>query len=243
VFYSGSRLALVTYLVSIAINLFDREALGCNAQTWIMRITTSIVICFSGVLLSLRVISSWPRFEQIVSPIGVLLAVLVVINCLTWQTPDKVWDSVLSRCVARAAVHKAITMAQFLYTFLFFLSLNILYARRYFPRRGLKNIMKVFAEEGVWTFSLLVVVYLAQAVITCIWVDDIVIVLFVPVALAITVIAVSRTYVIRYGEKTEQTDIPTTTRRVPGRPPPSTSPFPSSWRKSSTMATASTSRG
>ncbi|KAG9044169.1 hypothetical protein FS842_001551, partial [Serendipita sp. 407] len=226
VFYSGSRLALVTYLVSIVINLFDREALGCNAQTWIMRITASIVICFS------------------VSPIGVLLAVLVVINCLTWQTPDKVWDSVLSRCVARAAVHKAITMAQFLYTFLFFLSLNILYARRYFPRRGLKNIIKVFTEEGVWTFSLLVVVYLAQAVITCIWVDDIVIVLFVPIALAITVIAVSRTYVIRYSEKTEQTtDIPTTTRRVPGRPPPSTSPFPSSWRKSSTMATASTSRG
>ncbi|KAG8812135.1 hypothetical protein FRC19_003353, partial [Serendipita sp. 401] len=37
VFYSGSRLALVTYLVSIVINLFDREALGCNAQTWIMR--------------------------------------------------------------------------------------------------------------------------------------------------------------------------------------------------------------
>ncbi|KAG8823627.1 hypothetical protein FRC17_009280, partial [Serendipita sp. 399] len=122
--------------------------------------------------------------------------------------------------------------------FVFFLALTVLYAWRHLPLRGFSKIRKLFTEEGTGIFAIVTVAFLGQAVISCIWKSDLVILLFVPVALAITVIAISRSYVDRYRES-ERKEIPTTARRLPGHGPSTINPVPSSWRRSSAFASTS----
>ncbi|CCA71304.1 hypothetical protein PIIN_05243 [Serendipita indica DSM 11827] len=236
-FYTGSRLSLLLYLVTIVTNGFGHQVMPCNVQAWIMHVTTSLAIWLPGALLCLRILKLWIRIERILGFLGVLLSGLMLINCLTWQTPDMTWDSSLTRCIIRTGTHKAITLAQYLYTFAFYLTLSIIFAKKHLPRRTLADVYKLVVEDGLGIYILVTIVFLGQAIITCIWVNDLVIILFVPIALTVTLIAVTRSYV--HEAQLEQAKL-AQSRRLPGHRVsvfnnPTSRPVsrpPSSWRKS-----------
>lgn len=228
VLYTGCRIFLLLHILSVLINVFGHDSIPCNTQQWLLQVTTSLVIWISGLMLSLRVLAVSSKTDSTTGLIGMNLAGLLVVNVLTWRTPDKVWNSDLARCVPQTGVHKDMILAQFIYTFIFYLVLVIMFIIKSQPKETLPEIQKLVLQDGLGIFVLVTFIFLIQAVITCIWLNDLVNVVFLPLALTIVTIAVTRSYVYEV-RKSEATRTPARRIRPASRPPPS------SWRKSTAM--------
>jgi len=231
VLYTGTRISLLLYLLTLVINVFDHDTIRCNPQQWMMNVTTSLVIWLCGAMLSLRVLAISSRTDRTTGIVGMFLAGLLVTNCLTWRSPDKVWNSTLSRCVTQE-LDKAFIIAQYVYALAFHLALVAMFIVKSKPRKTLPEVKRLVIQDGLGIFLIVTVVYLVQAVIICIWLDDLVNIVFLPLALTIVTIAVTRSYV--YGVRKAEASREFARRTIPTtRPLTTTRPPPSSWRKSS----------
>ncbi|PVF97286.1 hypothetical protein CPB86DRAFT_707422 [Serendipita vermifera] len=189
--YLGNRVALFLHLLSTVTNLFETEAIPCNAQIWISNITTSVVIWCSGLILASRLLKVWTSIDRMMGFLGMILAILMVVNCLTWQTPTYVWDSTLFRCIPRQGERKPFILAQYTYTLLCYIVLTALFTYRLLPRKGWLEVKYLMGRDGLGVFVLVTTVWLAQTVLVCIWLNDLMIRAFLPLVLTITVIGLS----------------------------------------------------
>ncbi|KIM19952.1 hypothetical protein M408DRAFT_334204 [Serendipita vermifera MAFF 305830] len=191
VFYFISRVAVGLHIMSIVVNSQGVEVIPCDTQVWILKLTDAIAIWSSSILLILRTLAVWSSDRRIMGVLGVLAAGLVVVYCLTWQQSVNKFNG--KGCVVIKSVPNSILLTEFTYkSDLVITGMTII---KLWSWRGQGGISRLLLENGVAYFVFATAGNLVQAVLPALGLSGLMNVVFLPVAMMISVIASTRVYI------------------------------------------------
>jgi len=179
--------------MSIVVNGQGTEVIPCDAQVWILKITDAIAIWSSSILLILRTLAVWSSDRRIMALLGVGAAGLIVVYCLTWQPSVNIFNG--KGCVVKKSVANRILLTEFTYTMCFDLFITILTIVKLWSWRAQGGISRLLLENGMAYFVFATAGNLVQAVLPALNLSGLMNVLFLPVAMMISVIASTRVYI------------------------------------------------
>ncbi|PVF98833.1 hypothetical protein CPB86DRAFT_796958 [Serendipita vermifera] len=191
--YFISRVAVGLHILSIVVNGQGKEIIPCDRQVWILKITDAIAIWSSSILLILRTLAVWSSDRRVMVILGVLSAGLIVVYCLTWQPSVNKFNG--KGCVVLKSVPNSILLTEFTYTMCFDLFITIMTIVKLWSWRAQGGISRLLLENGVAYFVFATAGNLVQAVLPALNLSGLMNVIFLPVAMMISVIASTRVYI------------------------------------------------
>ncbi|KAG8833607.1 hypothetical protein FRC17_010359 [Serendipita sp. 399] len=191
--YRTAQVAVGLHLMAIAVNSQGTEVIPCDTQVWILKITDAIAIWGSSILLILRTLAVWASDRRVMVALGIGAAGLVVVYCLTWQPSVNKFNG--KACVILKSVPHRILLTEFTYTMCFDLFITGMTIVKLWSWRSQGGISRLLLENGVAYFVFATAGNLVQAVLPALNLSGLMNVVFLPVAMMISVIASTRVYI------------------------------------------------
>lgn len=191
--YFISRVAVGLHIMALVVNGQGTEVIPCDRQVWILKITDAIAIWASSILLILRTLAVWGSDRRVLGVLMLLSAGLIVVYCLTWQPSVNKFNG--RGCVILKSVSNRILLTEFTYTMCFDLFITVLTIVKLWSWRAQGGISRLLLENGMAYFVFATAGNLVQAVLPALNLSGLMNVIFLPVAMMISVIASTRVYI------------------------------------------------